>query len=61
MLVPLGLQRLLRQHPRQPRGFPQKLGAVPQLARQVRQGVENGRRVLRRDELLLLRSGGDGG
>lgn len=61
VLVSLGFQRLLRQHPSQPHGFSEKLGSVPQLARQVRQGVENGRGVLRRYELLLLGPSGNSG
>lgn len=58
VLVPVGLQRLLGERAGQPGGLPEDGGSVLQLARQVRQRVENGGGVLRRHQLLLLGTGG---
>lgn len=58
VLVPVGLQRLLGERAGQPGGLPEDGGPVLQLARQVRQRVENGGGVLRRHQLLLLGTAG---
>ena len=54
VFVPLGLQCVLGQRPRQPHGLPQYCSPVTQLAGQIGQRVEDGRRVLRGHQLLLL-------